>query len=127
MVRISQRSAVSARIFSESLIRPARPLLHRYLTQIGWWRSRQWREWVRKILVWSFFAGSSFLVSGFLRKPGFPTEGIKRREGARPDVPDRLLALADEVDQLRPASSSRGSLFRPPVVHSRTWSRRQAH
>jgi hypothetical protein len=26
------------------------------------------------------------------------TDGwIKRREGARPDVPDRLLALADEV------------------------------
>ena len=41
-VRISQRSAVSARIFSESLIRPARPLLHHYLTQIGWWKSRPW-------------------------------------------------------------------------------------
>src|SRR5262249_13030884 len=43
------------------------------------------------------------------------------------EVPPSLLARAEDVIECSAASSSRGSLFRPPVVHSRTWSRRQAH
>src|SRR3954451_14950662 len=47
MAPISRKSALFARSFSRSLIRLARPSLHRCSAQIGFWKSRQSQCWTR--------------------------------------------------------------------------------